>query len=176
MRCIAVGWLILIGGCGMLSVGTFSRVPLPTEIQPDSNQKLDQIVAASGVQIYRCDRKKEPADQYEWTFQAPEATLRDTGGKHLGKHYAGPTWEANDGSKIVGTVQARHDAPDRKSIPWLRLGTRSTGTPGAFAKTTTVLRVATSGGSAPAGGCNEVELGRIVRVPYNADYNFYVPR
>ena len=125
MRGIAVVGLIVIAGCGMLSVGTFSRVPVPAELQPEANQKLDRVVAASGVQIYRCDPKKDQPGQYEWVFQAPEAILRGTGGDFLGKHYAGPTWEASDGSKIVGTVQARSDAPDRQAIPWLRLGTRS---------------------------------------------------
>jgi uncharacterized protein DUF3455 len=176
MRGIAVLGLIVMSGCGMLSVGTFSRVPVPTELQPEANQKLDMIVAASGVQIYRCDPKKDQPGQYEWVFQAPEAMLRDAGGRYLGKHYAGPTWEATDGSKIVGTVQARRDAPERQSIPWLRLGTRSTGAAGLFSKTTTVLRVATSGGSAPPSGCNDVEQGKIVRVPYKADYNFYVAK
>ena len=177
MRGIAVVGVAVIAGCGMLSVGTFSRVPVPAELQPEASQKLDMVVEASGVQIYRCDPKKDQPGGYEWVFQAPEAMLRDTGGKYLGKHYAGPTWEAADGSKVVGTIQARRDAPDRKSIPWLRLGARSTGpATGLFAKTTTVLRVATSGGSAPADGCNDVEQGKIVRVPYKADYNFYVVR
>jgi hypothetical protein len=176
MRWIAVSGLVVVAGCGMLSLGAFTRVPIPSEIAPAANLKLDRVVAATGTQIYRCDPKKDAPGQFEWVFQAPEATLREPAGKYLGKHYAGPTWEADDGSKIVGTVEARRDAPDGKSIPWLRLATRSTGSPGLFANVTTVLRVGTSGGGQPLARCNDVEQGKIVRVPYTADYNFYVTR
>ncbi len=179
MRGIVAGiGALLIAGCGMLPPigGAFTRVPIPGELKPDANQKLDQVVVANGVQIYRCDPRKEQAGQYEWAFQAPEAILRDPAGRYVGKHYAGPTWEAADGSKIVGTVQARRDAPDGKSIPWLRLSTRSTGVGGTFSGATTVLRVATSGGMPPAGRCNAEQQGTIVRIPYEADYNFYVTR
>ena len=168
-----------LGGCGSfsfgsLSVGTFSRFAVPGELAPPANQKLDRVIAAKGVQIYRCDPKKDQPGKVEWVFQAPEAILRDTAGKYVGKHYAGPTWEAEDGSKVVGTVQASVAAPGRSSIPWLRLSTRSTGGAGVFAGVTTIVRVGTSYGLPPAGGCNELEQGRIVRVEYDADYNFYV--
>ena len=165
----------MLAGCGMLP-GTFSRVSVPSELQPEASQKLDQVVAASGVQIYRCDPRKDQPGQYEWVLQGAEALLRDPGGRYIGKHYAGPTWEAQDGSKIIGSVQVRHDPSfGRKSIPWLRLSTRSAGPPGIFSSTTTVLRVDTSGG-VPSGTCNDVEQGKIVRIPYRADYNFYVTR
>ena len=134
------------------------------------------VLVATGAQVYRCDPKKDQPGQFEWAFQSPEAVLRDVSGKYMGRHSAGPTWEADDGSKVVGTVQARVDAPhDRKAIPWLRLTARSTGKAGLLSKTTTILRVGTKGGLAPA-GCGEADHGRILRVEYGADYNFYVPR
>jgi hypothetical protein len=33
------------------------------------------------------------------------------------KHYAGPTWEAADGSKIVGKALANEPAPKAGAIP-----------------------------------------------------------
>ena len=41
------------------------------------------------------------ADQFEWAFVAPVATLK-SGDKVVGKYYGGPTWEATDGSKVTG--------------------------------------------------------------------------
>lgn len=175
MRVGLLSLLLAAAGCGTLP-GAFTRIPVPQDIAPAANQKLEMVVVGTGVQIYRCDRRSGQPDGYEWTFQSPEAILRDVVGKYLGKHYAGPTWEAADGSKVVGTVEARRDAPERGAIPWLRLSARSTGIAGIFAGVTTVVRIGTSGGTAPATGCNELELGKILRVPYSTDYNLYVTR
>ena len=175
MRWMGSLLLLLVAGCGMLPAGTFPRATIPADIAAPPNQKLDLILVATGVQIYRCDSRKDAPGRFEWAFQAPEARLRDVGGKSMGRHYAGPTWEADDGSKTVGTVQARLDAPDKAGIPWLRLAAKSTGGPGVLANATTILRVSTSGGQPPP-GCIESDQGRILRVEYTADYNFYVAR
>jgi hypothetical protein len=160
----------------MLAVGPFPRTTIPVEIAAAPNQRLEWVLAATGVQIYRCDVRKDAPGQFEWAFQAPEAQLRDIAGKAFGRHYAGPTWEADDGSKVVGTVQARIDAPDKSAIPWLRLAAKSGGAAGLLANVTSIQRVSTVGGQPPAGGCKEADRGRIIRVEYSADYYMYVPR
>ena len=33
---------------------------------------------------------------------APDASLLDAKGQVIGKHFAGPSWQANDGSIVVG--------------------------------------------------------------------------
>ena len=166
---------------------------MPAEIAAGPDERLALIGIASGVQVYRCDVKAGPPGApaagtaavtgssagtptaYEWALQAPEATMRDAGGRYVGKHYLGPTWEAEDCSKVVGTVDARREASNG-SIPWLRLKTRSIGGAGTFNGVTTVLRVATTGGVPLAASCNELERGRITRIEYAADYYFYVKR
>jgi hypothetical protein len=40
--------------------------------------------------------------QYEWAFVGPVATLYSPTSADVGKYYAGPTWEASDGSKVTG--------------------------------------------------------------------------
>ena len=35
-----------------------------------------------------------------WTLKAPDAQLIDKKGKPFGKHFAGPSWQASDGSSI----------------------------------------------------------------------------
>ena len=92
-------------------------------------------------------------------------------GKKIGKHYAGPHWESLDGSKVVGAVKERADAPAAGSIPWLLLSAKSVGPEGAFSKVTSIQRVATQGGVAPAGAC--AQPGAKARVPYAADYYYY---
>ena len=176
MRWSAMLFFVFVVGCGGLAVGPFPRTTIPAEIAPPPNQRLEWIVAATGVQLYRCDTKKDAPGQFEWAFQAPEARLRDVAGKSFGRHYAGPTWEADDGSKLVGTVQARVNATDNSAIHWLRLAGKSAGVAGLLANVTTILRVSTAGGQAPAAGCKESEQGQILRVDYTADYYFYVPR
>ena len=92
---------------------------VPPSLQAPAGSTLYLEALASGVQIYECSRK--PDATYEWTFKAPEATLTARSGQPLGKHYAGPTWEALDGSTTVGVVgHARSESVSlwaRRRIP-----------------------------------------------------------
>ena len=146
------------------AAGCAAAVAVPDSLKPGANESLALIVPAKGVQIYECREAK-------WVFVAPEAELFDRAGKKIGTHYAGPHWEAADGSKIIGAVRQRADAPGAGNIPWLLLGTKSVGNEGSFSKVTSIQRVATHGGIAPAGTC--AHAGERARVPYSADYYFF---
>lgn len=141
-------------------------VQVPDKLKP-ANESLSMIVPAKGDQIYECREAK-------WVFVAPEAELFDRAGKKIGRHYAGPHWESVDGSRIVGAVKERAEAPAAGAIPWLLLSARSVGPEGAFSKVTSIQRVATQGGVAPAGDC--AQAGAKARVPYTADYYFFTAR
>jgi hypothetical protein len=150
----------------LLLAGCTSTVP--ESLKPPANESLKRVFNARGVQIYECRDEK-------WVFVAPEAELFDAHGNHIGKHYAGPQWEATgDGSAIVGTVKARADAPAPGAIPWLLLSTRSVGGRGYFSDVTSVQRVWTNGGVAPAGTCSGT--GAQARIPYTAAYYFFKSR
>lgn len=151
----------------LLTAGCVNTVPVPDSLKPGTQESLAMVVPAKGVQIYECRAEK-------WVFVAPEAELFDRSGKKIGSHYAGPHWESADGSKIVGTVTARADAPKADAIPWLLLTTKSVAGSGAFSKVTSIQRVATTGGLAPAGGCTQ--SGMTVRVAYTADYYFFTSK
>jgi len=98
------------------SVGTFENPTIvPATLHPSTNETLTDVVPAHGVQIYQCRARKDQPDAYEWAFVAPEATLFDERGNRIGRHYGGPHWESNDGSKIVGAVKERADAPAASS-------------------------------------------------------------
>ena len=150
------------------------QVDVPDKLKPAAGEALMSVVAAKGVQIYECRVKKDPPTATEWAFVAPEAELFDAQGKLVGKHYAGPHWEAADGSKIVGTVKARADAPQAGAIPWLLLTTKSVGPAGSFSKVTSIQRIGTVNGVAPAAdGCSTATLGKVARVGYSADYRLF---
>jgi hypothetical protein len=107
---------------------------------------------------------------------APEADLFDAREKRIGRHYAGPHWESTDGSKILGTLKARADAPGPDAIPWLLLTAKSVGSEGSFSKVTSVQRVNTVGGLAPKGGCSQTAVGTPARINYTADYYFFTAK
>src|SRR5262245_38157172 len=69
------------------------------QIDVPADSKLVSHVFAVGAQIYRWNGTS-------WIFVAPDAKLYSDAGQNglVGTHYAGPTWESNSGSKVVGTV------------------------------------------------------------------------
>jgi Protein of unknown function (DUF3455) len=168
---IASSLPLLVAACATVEKST-RTVTVPDKLKPRANESLTMIVPAKGVQIYECRGKKDQPGAYEWAFVAPEADLFDTGGKKIGKHYAGPHWESNDGSKIAGTVKERADAPQADAIPWLLLVTKSVGAQGSFSKITGIQRVNTVGGVEPKTACSQSTVGTTARVPYTADYYF----
>lgn len=147
--------------------GCASSVSVPDSLKPAAGESLALVVPAQGDQIYECRAGR-------WAFVAPEAELFNRAGKKIGRHYAGPHWESLDGSRIVGAVKARADAPRAGDIPWLLLSAKSVGAEGAFSKVTSIQRVTTLGGSAPIEPCSQD--GRRVRVPYTADYYFFTAK
>ena len=164
----------LLAGCATSTIGTAPTVP--DSLRVPATQTLSLEAHATGVQIYDCKPGKDDPARFEWVFRAPEADLFDAAGKKIGKHYAGPTWESNDGSKVVGEVKARDDGPDVNAIPWLLLSAKSTSGVGVLGQTVSVQRLQTIGGKAPAGGCSQTQAGTEVRVPYSSAYYFYVAR
>jgi hypothetical protein len=168
---LTAAWLVaLLAGCAMMNM-----TPIPDSLKAPPTQLLALETHAKGVQIYECRASKDNPARFEWVFVAPEAELFDTAGIKVGKHYAGPTWEAIDGSKVVGEVKAHDDGPDANAIPWLMLSAKSTSGSGMLARTVTIQRVRTVGGKAPA-DCGPAQAGKEARVAYEATYNFYVAK
>jgi hypothetical protein len=120
---------------------------------------------AIGVQIYRWNGTG-------WVFVAPMATLYGDPGYNgqVAIHYAGPTWESNSGSKVVGARKAGC-TPDSTAIPWLKLAAVSSSGPGVLNRVTYIQRVNTVGGLAPS--ANGTTVGQVANVPYTAEYFFF---
>jgi len=165
--------LLSLVGCTTPRHAKLEDVP-PSLVPPDT-AVLVVSAHGAGVQIYSCQPTATPA-AFAWNLTAPEAVLRYDGGKLLGRHYAGPTWSANDGSAVVGEVVARVDATNDAAVPWLLLRAKSTSGSGVFSGIEFIQRLHTAGGKAPVTGCDAAYLGTTVRVDYSADYYFYRSR
>jgi hypothetical protein len=143
--------------------------PVPTDIRVPEDHKKILVSHAVGVQIYSCNGQA-------WTFAAPRADLYDKQGVTLlGTHSAGPTWQAQDGSTVVGARVAGVNV-DPTAIDWLLLSATPT-VPGSLGETAYIQRINTTGGRAPdASTCHAGTAGTTAEVPYTADYVFWSAR
>jgi hypothetical protein len=142
---------------------------VPDALKTRANDVVVAKAYAKGVQIYECKEAK-------WTLAGPEAELTDDKGVRIGRHFAGPTWEWSDGSRVKGELVQRADAPKADAVPWLLLRANGTEGKGALERVTAIQRVDTDGGKAPASGCDATSApGARASVPYTATYYFYAP-
>ena len=163
----------LIGAANLLAAFTVCGQQFPDQIQPPAGEQLLLQVHAKGDQVYIC---QEGVTQFAWALKAPDAQLFDKDGKVFGKHFAGPSWEANDGSRVKGKAVANVASPDADSIPWLLVNIVGHEGSGVLSRATSIQRINTKGGKAPASGCDAGHAGQELRVAYSADYLFYAPK
>ena len=163
-------------GCALLTAcSTPLKSPLPDGLAPPANEQAAFTWGALGTQNYEC--KVNAGGALAWAFVAPEAELFNANKGKAGFHGAGPHWTALDGSKTVGEVKARAPAQRSADIPWLLLATKPAGGPGKLANITSVQRINTVGGIAPATGCTQAaDLGKTSKQGYTADYVYFVLR
>jgi hypothetical protein len=159
-----------------LHAGTAWAQPVPEvpqALRVPATEILSFSAQARGAQIYRCSAGKSDPASFEWVLVGPEADLFDDAGEPIGKHYAGPTWESKDGSKVVGEVKAKVNSLDPNAVAWLLLGVKTSEGKGVFSGVKSIQRLNTVGGQTPAEGCNRSRLGEESKVPYKAVYYFY---
>jgi hypothetical protein len=160
-----------------MSENAYESVTEPQDIPdnlkvPEGNILLLQAYG-KGVQKYACPVSAT-------SKAVPHAILlkddRDEGDL-VAIHFGGPTWEALDGSSVVGDVaNAKHfTAPDPDGVDWLLLPAKSNTGNGLFSRVTYIQRLYTDGGKPPAEGCDQAENQTEVLVEYSAQYFFYVP-
>jgi hypothetical protein len=159
-------------GCVLLSAGVLlpaeSRVP--KTLLPPQGEVLILHLSGKGKQIYTC---QSAGGVYAWKLKAPDAKLFRQNGELAGRHFAGPTWEASDGSRITGKLVASSPSPDSNSIPWLLLSVPSHDGAGIMSRVQSVQRLETKGGMAPGTGCSAPNENHETRVSYEATYYFY---
>jgi len=162
-RTAALSLLLLSGS--LMNNASASEPKLPDAIAAPG-ETVVLTLHAEGAQLYEC---KAGADgKSAWAFREPTAALM-LDGKTVGRHYAGPTWEHNDGSAIVGKVAGSAPGATPGDITWLKLEVVSRRGSGVLSDVTTVQRINTTGGKLD-GACDKAGTWR--SMPYAADYVF----
>jgi hypothetical protein len=173
MKRFARAWLLVPALAAIVAVSAQAApVPMPENLRLPPQNVTMFTLDANGSQIYACKARGDEPSVFEWTLKAPDAELLNGAGEKVGRHYAGPTWEANDGSKVVGEAVERAPAPALGAIPWLLLRATSSEGAGVFSTVTYVQRIETVGGIAPTEGCDQASAGAELPVPYRATYAF----
>lgn len=145
---------------------------VPEPVRVPAGHKMTMKALGVGEITYECRAKANDAAAFEWAFAGPVAKLLDASNQEIGKYYAGPTWEATDGSKVTGKqVGVAPAAPG--NIPMQLVKTEPAMGQGAMAGVTYIQRVNTKGGVAPGDGCAAATAGAKKQVPYQAEYVFY---
>ncbi len=109
--------VMILAIAAALANGPACAVDLPDAVAAPGEAIVLQV-HAEGAQIYEC--KADASGKTLWTFREPIATLLQDG-KTAGRHFAGPSWESIDGSKVTGKVVGRAPGATPKDIPWLKL-------------------------------------------------------
>lgn len=157
--------IVLAWALAVLGTPLAARAETPAALAAPGETILAEVLA-EGAQIYEC--KADQAGKLVWAFREPIATLlRD--GKTVGRHYAGPHWQWEDGSIVEGRVVARAPGATPNDIVQLKLEAASHSGAGLFARVTTIQRLDTQGGNAE-GPCERA--GAFLSVAYSARYVF----
>lgn len=168
--------LVLLSALCAAIAGCAATPSVPGPLRLPADQVLIKQLHGAGAQVYECQPAKNDPAQFEWVFRGPEASLLSKGGRIVGKHYAGPTWEAADRSRVVAEAVGSSPSLKPNSIPWLLLKATATAGNGLFAHVQFIQRINTAGGRVPAAGCRREQAGQQLRAAYTADYLFYGPR
>src|SRR4051794_30442227 len=170
-RLLLAGIVAALAAVSLVAQVALAGPPSPTvdpKIRVDEGNKVFLVGHATGVQIYTCNGSV-------WSSAVPRANLYGDNGKLIISHFAGPSWQAKDGSRAVGTVVDKVTL-DRTAIPWVLLSATTTPGPGGdrLVDTTFIQRTNTTGGLTPAAAdCNAATAGTVVEVPYTAEYVFW---
>jgi hypothetical protein len=144
---------------------------LPRALVPSNAEEASFALDVSGVLVYRCGPL---GARYGWAYTAPDATLYE-GGREVARHTSPTLWESTvDRSSFTAVPRATLRAGPG-NLPWQLMRAAGMGETGMFVGITSVQQVDTSGGAAPAGGCDESRAGEEARVPFTARYVFYRP-
>ena len=164
--------MLLAAAMGGLSLPVAAQ-DVPEQLRPPPGELLQLQVHAKGDQVYVC---KGDGAQFSWTLKAPDAQLFDEKRKPFGKHFAGPSWESERRQpRWLARPLRMFLSPDADSIAWLLVTVVSHDGSGVLSRVTSIQRVDTKGGKAPASGCDVSHAGQETRAAYSADYRFYAP-
>ena len=161
-----------IGSAVMAAAAVLSVCKVSADVPETLNPPAGNVESARwyavGYQVYVSVRRADDPTKYQWTLKEPFAMLYNGGGKAVGTHFGGPTWQSKNGSRVKGQKDKEVASPDPNSIAWLLIKAVSHEGNGMFSNVTWIQRIDTVGGKAPAWepAIDGLEIG----VPYPATY------
>jgi hypothetical protein len=150
----------------LVAVGSAAAVAQVPDAIAAKGETAILAVHAEGAQVYDC--KAGEGGKLTWQFREPIATLM-ADGRTVGRHFAGPTWELADGSRVSARPVGRANGATAADIPWLKLEVTEARGSGTLTGVTAIQRINTKGGQFE-GVCDKA--GTTHAAPYAADYVF----
>jgi hypothetical protein len=173
MKSHPAAWLLAVALPAGAAIAEPSGIAPGIRATPDEEPAF--MLSANGVHVYHCKQSPSDPNAYAWYFTAPDATLYE-GSRTIGTHKTVNLWEStSDRSSVSGVVRSTQSAGG-DNLPWALYRAEPLAASGMFAGVTSIQRVNTSGGAAPAGGCTAANAGQESRVPFTAQYYFYKRR
>jgi hypothetical protein len=166
----------LVLAAALPAVAAIAEPPgIAAGISAPADEEAAFMLSASGAHVYHCKQTPNDPNAYAWYFTAPDATLYE-GTRTIGTHTSVNLWEsASDRSSVAGVVRSTQSA-GVDALPWALYRAQPLAVSGMFAGVTSIQRVNTVGGAAPATGCSAANDGAESRVAFTADYYFYKRR
>jgi hypothetical protein len=160
----------------LVALPVLAAIGEPGGLNPRLRASADEapafMLSGKGEQIFECRPRVADPNAFDWVFVGPDATLYEGAGS-VGRLTTANVWESSsDRTSVSGFVRATQPG-GANNIPWAMLRAWPSGDSGRFAGVTSIQRVNTSGGVAPATGCDASHAGGETRVPFSADYYFY---
>lgn len=171
--------IIAAAAASLLALPVLAAVSEPSGLNPRLRASIDEepafVLSGKGEQVFECRPRTADANAFDWVFVRPDATLYD-GSSSVGRLATANVWEsASDRTSVSGLIRATQPG-GADNLPWALLRAWPSGDSGMFAGVTSIQRVNTNGGIAPATGCDDTHAGSETRVAFSADYYFYKRR
>lgn len=155
----------------LMAAIALAQTQVPENLKPPPSETVLLKAVGKGRQIYSCGVKE---GKFDWTLERPQADLFDARGNRIGRHYQGPTWQATDGSKVIGQLEQQANAPRPGAVAWLLLKAKSHAGTGVLSNVTYIQRLNTVGGTPVSSeGCDKGHTNAEIAIEYQADYYFY---
>ena len=155
-----------------LPAAALSPPSVSPRLQPGPAEDLAFVLSGTGTHVYECRVSQRG---YRWTFVRPDVTLSDGAAAVATQQAPNLIEGSNDRSSVTAVVRATQPAANG-ALPWTLMAASANSTAGLFGNVSSVQRVNTVGGVAPADGCGELTVGAVANVDFSADYYFYKPR
>lgn len=165
---------LLAGSLALPAVAAIAEPAVAPLLRPVPGEAPAFMLTANGVEVYECTPVPDDPSAYSWFIVAPDATLSDGTGP-VARLASPDQWESLQDRSSVSGVPLRMQEAGAGNMPWELLHALPEANTGMFAGVTSIQRVHTRGGAAPAAGCDESHVGDQARVAFTADYYFYKP-